>query len=238
MRKVIVGAIFIALFAPATAWAAHASTLSGAPETAHASIMGGAPETDPHGDVPLASSSGGILTVCSGFTVSPHVVLTARHCGNLQAAGWGGSGDVSTYYFGGVRRIVHAPWGADLEAVWTRHAYGWRYRIRLSRPYVGQLLFMDGFGLTNPSDPNSWGSLNYATGVAHNCPLGWDVFCVHPSGYSTGGVAEEGDSGGPVYDGQARAVGIIDKTDSYYTTVVLSLFPFRAWVLAQERAAG
>jgi hypothetical protein len=157
----------------------------------------------------------------------------------VQFAGWGGSGLFSSYYASRVRRIVHAPQGADLQAVWTRHAYAWRFRTDFRWPYVGEPLFMDGFGQTDPSDPNSWGSLNYASVVAYKCPAGaWDGFCVHPNpAYRDNGISSEGDSGGPVYDGHG-ALGIIDEGDSQYVTVVVSLAPFRAWVLAQERAAG
>jgi hypothetical protein len=229
MRKVTLGAILIVgLFAPATAWAARAS------------IVGGAPEMITYGIVPVQKSNSTLLTTCSGFAVSRHVVLTARHCGNVQFAGWGGSGSITTYNAGRVRRIVHAPGGADLEAVWTRHAYGSHVSTSFRWPYVGQLLNMDGFGLTNPSDPNSWGILTNAFVVAYKCRAGaWDGFCVYPGGPAPfGGISSDGDSGGPVFNVGGRVLGMIDKGDSQYVTVVISLAPFRAWVLAQERAAG
>jgi hypothetical protein len=82
---------------------------------------------------------------------------------------------------------------------WTQNAYGWRYNIRLIRAYVRQLLFMDGFGLTNPSSQHSWGGLNYASPLHTTVPpelarRTYSALTQRPLGRRDLG---QGDSGGP-----------------------------------------
>lgn len=166
--------------------------------------------------VMVLSSRGG---VCSGVVVAPDVVLTAAHCATNAS-------EYRVHYREGGEPVLIAPTAGAVHPGYDRGALKGRRRsvdlalLRLPEPLPtrfapatlsetapakGAGLTLGGYGVLRPGDARSTGTFREAK-LAVVEPFGRATILVWASDPTHGGAgACEGDSGGPIAEGDAVA---------------------------------
>jgi hypothetical protein len=118
--------------------------------------------------------------------------------------------------------------------------------MRFRYPALGSTVLSYGFGLTNPADPNSWGTFEGTAQTVINCPS--YLIGTSPNTFCADGGNEtlaEGDSGGPVTSARGYVIGINegfstvngDPTTTGSPDVFVSLAGGRNWIAYQVWAS-
>jgi secreted trypsin-like serine protease len=221
-------------------------------------LVGGAPAADQSVARHVVLIVGG-HSLCSGVAIAPDLVLTAAHCVMTN-------GKYRLVAFEGRRSIVK-----DVASVVPHPQFSPRtdspdlalvklaaqppaklapaaFSDRRAPPSVGDRFIVAGFGVAVQGDRKTAGRLRAATLVATDRPSSQLLSLIDPHklGESAGLGVCNGDSGGPVFDAQDRAlVGIVSwsaRTDGEpvcgFLSGVIPLTRYRYWILETAAKLG
>lgn len=198
-------------------------------------------------------------SLCSGVAIASDLVLTAAHCvlqnGKYRLATFEGRRPAFKQVAG---VAPHPQFSAradapdlalvKLAASPAPELTPAQFSERRAPPAVGDRFVVAGFGLANPAERKSAGTLRMATLVVTDRPSSQQISLVDPSklGESAGLGVCNGDSGGPVFDERdGTLVGIVSwtgRTDGEpvcgFVSGVIPLARYRYWILDTAAKLG
>jgi len=198
-------------------------------------------------------------SLCTGVAIAPDLVLTAAHCvltnGKYRLVSLDGRRPAVREVASVVPHPQFSPAAdaPDLALVKLAATPGPKlvpaaFSDRRVPPSVGDRFIVAGFGVAVQGDRKTAGRLRAATLVATQRPNAQQVSLVDPRklGESAGLGVCNGDSGGPVFDEQDRAlVGIVSwssRTDGEpvcgFVSGVIPLARYRYWILETAAKLG
>ena len=198
-------------------------------------------------------------SLCTGVAIAPDLVLTAAHCvltnGKYRLLSLDGRRPPVREVASVVPHPQFSPATdtPDLALVKLAATPGPKlvpaaFSDRRAPPSVGDRFIVAGFGVAVQGDRKTAGRLRAATLVATQRPNAQQVSLVDPRklGESAGLGVCNGDSGGPVFDEQDRAlVGIVSwssRTDGEpvcgFVSGVIPLARYRYWILETAAKLG
>jgi S1-C subfamily serine protease len=201
----------------------------------------------------------GAHSLCSGVAIAPDLVLTAAHCvlqnGKYRLASFEGRraafkqvASVAPHPQFSMRADAPDLALVKLASTPLPNLTPAAFSERRAPPMVGDRFVVAGFGLSNPGERRSAGTLRSATLVVTARPSSQQLTLIDPRklGESAGLGVCNGDSGGPVFDERdGTLVGIVSwtgRTDGEpvcgFLSGVIPLARYRPWILDTAAKLG